>query len=74
MKAYDPPRWYEDENGGWDLVAGDETVLGSVYPDAGRWAWRVGRGDPQHAATANDGKALVIKAVLAAYYERSPAR
>jgi hypothetical protein len=72
MTAYDPPRWYEDENGGWDLITGDKT-LGSVYPDAGRWAWRVGRGDPQHAATANDGKALVIKAILAVYFERKTA-
>jgi hypothetical protein len=59
-----PPRWHQDENMGWEYIAGNY-VLAAVWP--GRvsedcfWTWRtLWCGAHNSATTAEEGKANVM--------------
>lgn len=54
------PCWYEDENMGWEYIAGNY-VLGAVFPAFGNWTWRTLWCGAHHVAlTAEEGKANVL--------------
>lgn len=58
-----PLRWHEDENLGWEYIAGDY-VLGAVWPmgGAGGWTWRtMWCGAHDTADTAQEGKENVLR-------------